>query len=109
MPKKLHRLKTWPQYFAPAAAGIKPFEVRKEDRGFSVGDHLALEEWDPKTGEYSGRYVEREITYIFTPVPGLANESRPVLQADYVVLGVVPVPFGASMIEDQRPAHMVSA
>ena len=41
----IHELKIWPQYFDAIASGIKTFEVRKDDRGFAVGDTLVLKEW----------------------------------------------------------------
>lgn len=42
-----HDLKVHPQYFAALANGSKPFEARKDDRGYAVGDTLRLHEWDP--------------------------------------------------------------
>ena len=44
---KVHYLKTIPNYFREAARGNKPFEVRKNDRYFKVGDIVQLEEWLP--------------------------------------------------------------
>ena len=52
----IHELKTWPEYFKDVAAGIKTFELRKNDRDFQVGDELVLKEYDPKEDKYSGRY-----------------------------------------------------
>lgn len=51
-----HHLKTWPKYFAQVTKGVKPFEVRKNDRGFKTGDVLVLEEWDPIPGNYTGNH-----------------------------------------------------
>ena len=51
---KTHTLKTWPEYFSAVVLGHKRFEIRKNDRDFSVGDTLILEEYNPETGEYSG-------------------------------------------------------
>lgn len=59
----LHRLKTWPEPFAAVAHGEKRFEVRQDDRGFSVGDTLQLREWNRDNG-YTGRAVECVVTYI---------------------------------------------
>lgn len=67
----VHRLKTWPEYFQALCSGRKTFELRKNDRDFRVGDVLLLEEWDPATKAYSGRLIEREVTYIAQGVFGL--------------------------------------
>lgn len=59
-----HELKCWPEYFDQVADGRKPFEVRKADRSYNVGDVLRLREWDPAIGLYSGREVHRRVTSI---------------------------------------------
>lgn len=84
-----HVLKTWPPYFAAVANGSKPFEVRKADRNFAVGDTLELAEfvpcpdcqgagarrWDPQVrafmaccvsphGQYTGARLRVAVTYI---------------------------------------------
>ena len=61
--ERLHELKVWPPYFDALADGSKTFEVRKNDRGFKVGDTLRLREWSHATG-YTGREVTRLITYV---------------------------------------------
>ena len=38
-----HTLKTWPAYFDAVKRGEKPFEVRRDDRGFQKGDILVLQ------------------------------------------------------------------
>jgi Domain of unknown function (DUF3850) len=97
---KLHDLKSWPDYFSAVADGRKTFEVRKDDRDFIVGDYLRLREWDPQTKAYTGREVERKITYIFSGpfIPMSQGESQfAVIGHGFVVLAVVPVAFGQSM------------
>ncbi len=42
----LHHLKTLPEYFQAVIDGRKPFEIRKDDRGFNVGDKVVLEEFE---------------------------------------------------------------
>ena len=42
----LHELKIYPKYFQETIEGNKPFEIRKNDRHFQVGDVLLLKEWD---------------------------------------------------------------
>lgn len=66
-----HELKTWPEFWRDIAAGRKTFEVRKDDRGFQVGDLLVLFEWS-KTRLYTGRRVVRRATYILRAHPGLS-------------------------------------
>lgn len=66
-----HELKTWPQYFAAIVAGRKNFEVRKDDRGFEVGDELVLQEWCPLMGNYTGREEIRFVRFILRDFDGL--------------------------------------
>lgn len=58
-----HHLKTWPEYFQAAWDGRKPFEVRKMDRDFKVGDMVFLQEWSPETETYLKRQIVARITY----------------------------------------------
>lgn len=88
-----HTLKIQPQYFSAVQSGAKPFEIRKNDCGFKVGDVLELEEWEPcshceatgkvfarpnrfplvsvechecsgSKGHYTGQSITRRVTYI---------------------------------------------
>lgn len=43
MPKKLHQLKIDYDYALPKVAGIKPFEIRMNDRGYQEGDLVCYE------------------------------------------------------------------
>ncbi len=74
-----HKLKIHPQYFKEVCTGKKSFEIRKNDRGFQVGDKLILCEFDPDNQEHTGRVVERKITYI----------TDYAQQEGYVVMAVV--------------------
>ncbi len=56
--------KIWPEYFDAVASGKKKFELRLDDFEIHEGDTLALEEWDPKTKEYTGRRIEKKVTYV---------------------------------------------
>lgn len=60
----IHVLKTWTAYFEAVADGRKTFEIRKNDRNYQVGDTLILRDWDPNEGEYTGRRIEVEVTYV---------------------------------------------
>lgn len=62
----VHDLKTWPELFDGIESRSKRFEVRKDDRGFKVGDLLHLREWSPETREYLGRSCMRCVTHLMT-------------------------------------------
>lgn len=76
----IHELKILPIYFYHVEIGSKNFEVRKNDRDFSVGDGLILKEYNKNNG-YTGRIVHRRITYILdSSFEGISN--------GYVVMGL---------------------
>lgn len=58
----LHELKTWPEYFERVRSKAKRAEFRRDDRPFRDGDTLLLREWDPATGEYTGRRIWAYVT-----------------------------------------------
>jgi hypothetical protein len=80
-----HELKCWPAPFQAMRNETKPYEIRRSDRCFRVGDSLFLREWMPQTGQYTGRSLTREVTYISGP-------SEWGLPANLVVMGVRAVP-----------------
>lgn len=68
--RALHELKTWPAYFGPISEGLKPFEVRRDDRGFQKGDVLHLREYDPSqlvpSHRFTGNGHFAVVTYVLT-------------------------------------------
>lgn len=77
-----HELKTDPKPFSEVFDGRKTFDIRRDDRGFEVGDMLILRETiltgeEMKSGrelEYTGRISARTVTHIMRgPVYGLAD------------------------------------
>lgn len=58
---KLHELKILPEYYEKVIEGKKRFEIRKDDRGFKVGDLIRLYEYDGSN--YTGRDSLYEILY----------------------------------------------
>jgi ASC-1-like (ASCH) protein len=56
--------KCWPEYFQAILNGEKTFEVRLADFQANKGDILLLREYNPKTKQYTGREIKKEITYI---------------------------------------------
>lgn len=64
MMKTIHTLKMVLPYFQSAWDGIKPFEIRKNDRNFKVGDTIILREYLEDSDSYTGRRIKGEIVYI---------------------------------------------
>ncbi|PWB38241.1 MAG: hypothetical protein C3F02_04520 [Parcubacteria group bacterium] len=56
--------KIWPEYFNQIVSGKKKFELRLNDFEINEGDTLSLEEWDPKTSQYTGRKIEKKVTFV---------------------------------------------
>ena len=56
--------KIWPEFFELVESGKKKFELRLNDFDIEEGDVLVLEEWDPKTKEYTGRKIEKKAGFI---------------------------------------------
>lgn len=82
----IHDLKCWPEYFQAVKSGIKPFELRKDDRGYAVGDVLHLREFDPDTALYTGDEIDKTVTYVLpTKLFGELGEG-----AKYVIMGLAP-------------------
>jgi hypothetical protein len=76
-----HELKTDSEVFRAVLDGTKTYEIRKNDRGFAVGDMLVLRETlhtgrDMAMGSplvYTGREVVRRVSHMLTgPIYGLA-------------------------------------
>jgi hypothetical protein len=77
-------IKCWPEYFQAVWIGDKTFELRRDDRGYAVGDILHLKEWSPgkpvgcpvgcplrhvheweTPPGYTGREQTARVTYVF--------------------------------------------
>ncbi|AKM81845.1 TPA: hypothetical protein DD449_00190 [Candidatus Berkelbacteria bacterium] len=56
--------KTWPDLFQKVFDGEKTFDMRLADFDCKEGDVLVLEEWDPETREYTGRKLEKKVTFV---------------------------------------------
>lgn len=59
-----HKKKVWPEYFQKILDGKKTYDLRLADWECKPGDILVLQEWDPKTKKYTGREIEKEVTYV---------------------------------------------
>lgn len=79
----IHEIKCYPEHFGSLKSGTKPFEVRKKERPYQIGDLLAVNEFAPfdykfssddmfeefsrvvnGVGRYSGDCLMFKITYI---------------------------------------------
>ena len=66
----VHELKCRPEYYEAVRTNQKNFELRRNDRGFRVGDVVRLKEYDGSG--YTGRELVRRITYMLEgPIYGL--------------------------------------
>lgn len=72
-----HYLKIYPEYYEAVASKDKPFEVRKNDRNYKVGDKLILREG---YGRFTGRYITADVSYIL--------DKQPFCPKGYVILGL---------------------
>jgi hypothetical protein len=84
---RLHPLKTWPEPFTATWNGLKPFEIREDDRGFAAGDRLQLLEWDPTGQRFTGRQLMALVTYVLRGQQAVDFGLRP----GFVAMGVFPV------------------
>lgn len=56
--------KVWPKYFEKIVEGVKTYELRLADFDCKADDILVLKEWDPTTKQYTGRVLEKTVTYV---------------------------------------------
>ncbi len=60
----LIRKKVWPNAFQAILDGKKKFEIRLCDFECNPGDVLLLWEWDPELKKYTGRKINKKVTYV---------------------------------------------
>ena len=70
-PGQVHCLKCWPEFYELMMLGVKPFEYRKNDRCFEVGDDLVEQEWCPRRRGFTGRVSMWRVNLIVREAPGL--------------------------------------
>ena len=78
MKKVWKKIRPW--YFEAVRNGSKTFEIRKDEDGFEVGDHIILCEWSGTA--YTGFTLEAEVTYI------LRDAEQYGLMNGYCILGI---------------------
>lgn len=75
-----HFIKLWDKFYKDVETGKKNFEIRFNDRKYQVNDILVLEEFNPRTFEYTGKHLLRKVTKIHNDYPGV--------RAGYVLLEI---------------------
>lgn len=88
-----HYLKTWPEFFDALMSGKKTFELRKDDRGFAVGDILHLREFDPETENYTGHETIRWVSYLLAHRPDAGCAATFGLMPGHVIMGLSQHPL----------------
>lgn len=87
-----HELKCWPVYWDATRRGDKPFDVRKNDRGFQTGDIVRLHRYDPSTGCYvapdgSSSHLPQDSGTISLVVTWILQGGQFGIEPAYCVLG----------------------
>ena len=80
--------KCWPEYFQAILDGEKTYELRIADFEANKGDTLLLREWDPKTKEYTGRKLEKQISFVVRTKEINFFKEEDVEQFGYQVIGL---------------------
>ena len=84
---KTHIIKSWPKFFIPIASGERTHELRRDDRGYRVGDQLHLKEFEPVSGEFTGRSCLVKITSLTSALEPCAV-SEEALHFGFCILSV---------------------
>lgn len=84
----IHEVKCTQPWFGYACSGVKPFEVRKNDRDYHKGDIIVLKEYDPSDvfsrvdDGFTGHEKAFEITIV------IDNDDFTGVQPGYCVMGL---------------------
>lgn len=76
-----HELDSYPEQFEAILQGLKTFMCGFNNQSFRVGDKLKINEFNPETILYTGRFVEVRIIYL---QEGGAND----IPKDYVIMSI---------------------
>ncbi len=99
---KVHEIKIAASYYDDVTSGRKRFELRKNDRGYKVGDSLKMLEF--ADGRHTGRIIDADIIYMLEEYAGL--------EEGYCILGIDAKVFSGEVSEtdtggaDQLPGQM---
>ena len=82
------RKKTWTEVFDNILSGEKTFDARLANFDCKPGDILVLEEYDPKIKKYTGRKIEKEITFVLN-----TKKQKYLSQSDINKVGLQIIAF----------------
>jgi hypothetical protein len=88
---KHHILKCESTFWGDVADGHKAFEVRKDDRGYRVGDTLCLKNWRSDRQGYSHEFTGLQEKVVMAHVGYLLYGGQFGIEPDFVVLGLTNV------------------
>ena len=86
---KIHDIKIAAFYYDDVTSGRKRFELRKNDRGYKVGDGLRMLEFED--GKHTGRTIDADIVYMLEDYTGL--------EEGYCILGIDAKVFSGEVSE----------
>ncbi len=92
----IHSLNTQPETFDAIVAGTKTYDVRLNDRSFTVGDHLQFREWLDEA--YTGRQTWREITAVDSASPDAPLSNK------YILIGFAELSSPPALSAPRRSA-----
>jgi hypothetical protein len=83
------RKKCWPEFFELVASGKKSSEIRLADFDLEAGDVLVLEEWDPKTGSYTGREIRKSVKSVFKTDVSSMHSAEEIMSNGFYIIEMV--------------------
>ena len=87
----VHELKIEYNYIREILAGLKTFEVRRDDRNYQLGDFLYLREYNPETDTYGSIEIICFVSYILRD-PAYCKKG-------FVIMGIRRLSFAKEDIE----------
>ena len=85
----VHELKIYPEYLKEVLSGDKTFEVRKNDRPYTIGDTIHFREFNKESNEYGAIEADYIISYILC--------DGEYVKDGFVVLGIKPCDMKRSL------------
>ena len=83
------RKKCWPEFFELVASDKKNTELRLADFDLKAGDVLVLEEWNPKTGRYTGRKVRKKVRSVFRADVSRMHSAEDIMRNGFYIIEMV--------------------